>query len=56
VLVQDKAGGAWVNGVVVSGGSCTLTPRSGQTAIARLRMFIAGTLSAATQTAMAVAA
>lgn len=56
VLVQDKAGAEWRDAVTVSGGSYSLTPRSGQRHIARLRMYPAGRLSATQKSAIQVAA
>jgi len=56
ILVQDRAGAEWRNGVVVSGGSYPLTPRSGQVSLARVRLFAAGAVSAGLKTTMQVAA
>jgi len=46
VLVQDTAGGEWRAGQVVTGGSYTITPRSGQRHVRRVRLYPAGTAAA----------
>lgn len=56
VLVQDRVGAEWRDAVTVATGSYSLTPRSGQRHIARLRLYPAGRLSTAQKTAMQVAA
>ncbi len=54
LLIQDRAGAAWSRGVPA--GIYTLTPRSGQTHIARLRAWPAGRLSEVQQSLLQVAA
>jgi hypothetical protein len=46
VLVQDTAGGEWRAGEVVTGGSYTITPRSGQRHVRRVRLYAPGTAAA----------
>ncbi|MEZ5841120.1 MAG: hypothetical protein R3D02_12100 [Hyphomicrobiales bacterium] len=55
VLVRDGAGGEWRNGVAVSGGSYTVTPRSGQRFITRLALYPAGLVSAEDKAALLAA-
>lgn len=54
VLIQDRYGAEWRNGI--SAGTYTITPRSGQTTVARLLAYPAGALSSTEKTALAVAA
>lgn len=42
VLTQDAAGGAWSPGVVVSGGTYTITPRAGRVSVRRVTVWPAG--------------
>jgi hypothetical protein len=53
VLVQDTAGGEWRAGEVVTGGSYTITPRSGQRHVRRVRLYAPGTAAAYPQWSVA---
>lgn len=55
VLVQDKNGAAWSLAQTISGGALSITPRSGQTTVSRVRTFMAGALSAADRNALQIA-
>lgn len=56
VLVQDKNGAEWRNGIVVASSSYPLVPRSSQRYISRVRVYRAGAIGAAIKTTMQVSA
>lgn len=55
ILVQDRNGAEWRDGVVVAAGSYTLTTRSGQNYLTRVLLYQAGALNATQKTALQVA-
>ena len=56
ILTQDTAGGAFALAQVVSGGAYTITPRSGQRHVRRVRFWPAGQLTSGQRAALSVAA